>query len=521
MSDSNEKNHGARSDAAPPVIDRAEGNGRTGSLQRWAFRVRHRESRPVAMVRSWLRIIFIMIHEFSETEIPLRASALTYSIVLSMVPLLALSTALLKGMGGGDQLKIAAYMFIDQLEPQYAPGGPFGQTGKAPADPAGAAAGRQQSMQTPADRYTPEGGPPDQSGQVPQSMTRHLRNAVDTIFDYVERTNFAAIGAFGIIGLLLAVILLMSTIEEAMNSIWHSKRGRSMFRKIMDYLALLILLPVSINIAIAGEAVLASPDIMARLQTIIPSAWVVTMLLKLLPFLFVILTLMIMYMFFPAVRVKTHAAFSGALFAGIFWFLIQKGYILLQIGVSKYNAIYGSFATVPLFLIWAQLGWTFILLGAGLAYAVQNRDQYYLPGSLVSPQRTLQLAFDILNTAYANFSRKIPTTIDDLVRANPGAQPGNILEITENLVRGGLLYRTADHGTSYVPGAPAEIVEARQVVQLIFGHEEISTIGGRFADKVIDAAESAIPPDAFPVLPQSFTPDQEQSAVEEHNEKTL
>lgn len=514
MPDSSEKKRGTATDAPSPAANLNDREGWTVSLQRWAFMVRQTESRLAAVVRSWLRVVFIVVHEFSHTEIPLRASALTYSVVLSMVPLLALSTALLKGMGGGDQLKTAAYRFIDQLEPEYPAGVTFGQTAESPAENAAPPGDPASGAPPAAEGIAPETGP------APQSLTRHLRNAVDTIFDYVERTNFAAIGAFGIIGLLWAVVLLMSTIEEAMNAIWHSKRGRSMLRKIMDYLALLILLPVSINIAIAGDAILASPDIMARLRIFIPSAWAVTMLLKLLPFLFVILTLMVMYMFFPAERVKTHAAFTGALFGGIFWFVVQKGYILLQVGVSKYNAIYGSFATVPLFLIWVQLGWTFILLGAGLAYAVQNRNVYYLPGSRVSPQRTLQLAFDILNTVYANFSRKTPTTFDDLIRANSGEKPGSIMDIIKELIRGGLLHRTDDGGSAYVPAAPAEIIEARQVVQLILGHEKIPTPGGRFSDRIIDAAESAIPPDDFPFITPVSTPGQKTAPDKENNEKT-
>lgn len=502
---------GARNDASSP--DACAPRKTAGTIlfmQQWAFRTGQRDSRPVALARCWLRIFFIMLHEFFESEISLRASALTYSIVLSMVPLLALSTALLKGMGGGDQLKTAAYRFIEQIEPGYNPGADSEETGPATA-PGGPA-------KETTDRNTPAAEAP---GGAPPSLAGHLRNAVDTIFDYVEKTNFAAIGAFGIIGLLVAVVLLMSTIEDALNAIWHSRRSRSLLRKVMDYLALLILLPVSINIAIAGEAVLASPEIMARLHILVPSDWAVTMLLKLLPFLFVILTLMVMYMFFPTDRVSTGAAFIGALFGGIFWFLVQKGYILLQIGVSRYNAIYGSFATVPLFLVWVHLGWTFILLGAGLAYAVQNRNRYSLPGSRVSPQRALQIAFDILNTVYVHFAGKTPTSENDLIRANPGYQPGDIREITEQLLSGGLLHRTADPAISYLPAAPAETIEARQVVRLILGHDYTTTIGGHLSGMIIDAAEQAVPPDAFPALTREPAAGPEKSTDRENYEKTL
>ncbi|GAB4341149.1 MAG: YihY/virulence factor BrkB family protein [Desulfobulbaceae bacterium] len=476
-----------------------ERGGEPGRLKKWAFRVDPSEGPATAGLRTLLRVCFIMLHEASETAILLRASALTYSIVLSMVPVLAMSTAVLKGLGSDNQLKVAAYRFIDQLEPDNSAVPDMGSsteaTSLAPDTDASPPPSPPPATASPPTAETVPGGQ--------ATLTSHLRNAVDTIFDYVDRTNFAALGAFGIAGLVLAVILVLSTIENAMNAIWHTRKGRSIFRKVMDYLALLILLPVSINVALAGDAILESPKILAYLHTVIPSEWATRMLLKLLPFLIVILTLMVMYQFFPNVRVKTHAAFAGALFAGFFWFVVQRGYIVLQIGVAKYNAIYGSFATVPLFLIWIHLGWTFILLGATLAYAVQNRHQYHIPGTPVSPQRNLQLAFDILNTVYENFLARHPTSLDDLALANPGDSPGNIREITGQLVEGGLLLRTENDRTRYVPAAPPEKIEAAEVVRLILGNEEIPTTGGRFAGEIIKKAEQAIPADAFPMLTDS------------------
>lgn len=498
-------------------------DGKVGRIKKWAFRINRGENKLLGFLRSCLRIFFIMAREFSETAITIRAAALTYSIVLSMVPILAMSTAILKGLGSDNQIKIAAYALIDQLEPgkqpeQHAPGDQDriylepGTEEEIDATPEPA----QEETSPAADQETQQEAIDE---AVVQSLTSHLRNAVDIIFNYVDRTNFAALGAFGIAGLLLAVVLVLSTIENAMNEIWHTKEGRSLSRKVMDYLALIILLPISINLALAGDAVLESPRIMSHLHTIIPAAWAVTMLLKLLPFLLVTLTLMVMYQFFPNVRVKTHAALAGALFAGFFWFVVQRAYVVLQIGVAKYNAIYGSFATVPLFLIWIHLGWIFILLGASLAYAVQNRNQYHLPGKISSPQRNLQLAFDVLNTIYANFARKKTTTLDDLALANEESELGDIQEITDRLIEGGLLYRTENNGPGFVPTTPAENIAAKQVVQLILGHETILTPGGEFSRQVIMAAEVAIPPEAFPIIaPPADIP--QGSNQEDINEKT-
>jgi membrane protein len=285
-----------------------------------------------------------------------------------------------------------------------------------------------------------------------------------------------------------------------MNSIWHTSRGRSLFRKIMDYLALLVLLPVSINIAIAGDAVLESPRIMGYISTVIPSAWAVQMLFTLLPFAFITVSLMMMYLFFPHVRVKTLPAFCGAVFASIFWFIVQRGYIVLQIGVAKYNAIYGSFATVPLLLIWIQLGWTFILLGAVLAYAIQNHGYYRLPGVNSKPQQALQRAFDVLLVVYSNFTLAQSTSMDQLPESLPGEKEADLDRTVKLLVQGGLLHKNNENGSDKLtPSRPAEILTAKEVVHLVLGSDKVTdTVGGTLADQIIQAAEKAATVQDFP-----------------------
>lgn len=449
-------------------------------LTRWAFAYRPEERQPAAALRSLLRILLIMGHEFVGSNISLRASALTFSVVLSMVPLLAMSTAILKGLGNGNQMRIAAYRLIDQLDPDAA--AKEVQLQKEPEQPAAAAAEKASD-------------PP------PPSLNRHLHNAVDSIFDYVENTNFAALGAFGIVGLLIVVITVLNAVEDAMNAIWHTRRGRSAFRKLMDYLALLVLLPISVNIALAAEAVLKSQKIMKYIAAAIPSAWTVGLLLKLLPFLFITLSLMMMYLFFPSVKVRTSAALCGALFGAVFWFIVQRLYVMLQMGVANYNAIYGSFATVPLFLVWMQLGWMFILLGAVLAYAIQNRNHYRLPGAESTARQRLQQAFDVLLTVYGKFTRAEAVGEEELAAACAVRNEADLNQTVELLISGGLLYETEQNGTAaYIPARPAEQLTAAQVVRLVFGRgSEKESEGGRLAAQVVLAAEEAVPPENFPV----------------------
>ncbi len=469
-------------------------NRNTGFADRlvhWAFDREHGKSSGTDTIRSIVRVLVIMVKEFVNTNITLRASALTFTIILSLVPLLAMSTAILKGLGSGDQLQTVAYRLIDQLDPQYQPAKPGSATRQNSLPPA------DSTDQAGAATTTPE-----------PSLNTHLHNTVDTIFNYVDNTNFAALGAFGIAGLLIAVIMVFSSMENAMNSIWHTRRGRSLFRKIMDYLALLILLPISINIAIAGDAILESPRIMGYISTVIPSDWVVQMLFTLLPFAFITLSLMLMYLFFPHVRVKTFPAFCGAVFASIFWFIVQRAYIVLQIGVAKYNAIYGSFATVPLLLIWMQLGWTFILLGAVLAYAIQNRNHYRLPSTGCTAQLALQRAFDVLLSVYSNFAVARPTTPEQLLQSCPGENRVELDRTVDLLISGGLLHRIHENGSAeLMPSLPAEKVTAGEIVRIVLGQDqEVNTPGGTLADQIIRAAEKAAPAD----FPENFLEREEE-----------
>ena len=443
-------------------------------FHRWVFSSTPPTNRGIHFFRISLRILLIMYEEFFRTHLAIRASALTYAILLSLIPILALSTSILKGLGNDEQLKQAAIRFIDQLE--------------APV----------LSREVPAAMDLPQLQPvapdtPNVSQPASLSATAHLHRAVDIIFQYVDRTNFAALGIFGVLGLIIVVLLVLSSIEEAMNVIWHTQKGRSFLRKIMDYMALLILLPISLNVALAGEAILANQKIMEHLSVLLPSAWMVTFLIKLVPFIFIVISLMTMYLFFPHVKVKTSAALIGAVFASIFWFIFQKLYIALQVGVANYNAIYGSFASVPLFLLWLQIGWTFILLGASLAYAIQHHHHYHPSDGTLSPQRQLQVAFDILRIVYDNFERRLPTTMASLCKQLPQARCADVKTAVALLVKGHLLNSSNKQSEDMlVPVTTADKLPASEVVRLILGGEVYPAPGGHLASRAIDAAADAL-----------------------------
>jgi len=435
------------------------------------------EQKWLTLIRIIIRINLIVFREFQHDFITLRASALTFTVVLSLVPMLALGTAVLKGLGAGDQMREVAYKFIDQLDLSVNPV----KENEEQITPAGGPVPVQKTGRDTAKAPDP----------APNSLIIHLRRAVDQVFDYVDRTNFATLGAFGILGVMIASIFVLGSIEQAMNAIWQAERSRPIGRKVMDYLALMILLPISINTVMAAMATLQSQALLVRLQGILPGTWIASFLLNLVPLILLIATFIILYRFLPNTKVKFFPAFVGGVCGGIGWLLIQVIYIKLQIGVSRYNAIYGSFATLPLFLIWMHVCWVVFLSGAEMAFAVQVWRSYLWKDAMLNPSIRLALAFDIMETTLADFHERRVTDRTSLARRLN--QPDSyIVSVLESLFSRGLLRRVDGEKDRFVPAAPAEEIDSAEIVDLIYGTEVPSSPGGLMAKKGLKAARSAL-----------------------------
>ena len=434
------------------------------------------------ILRAACRIIFIVTREAQEDKVTLRASALTFTVVLSLVPMLALGTAVLKGLGAGDQMRVAAFTFIEQFESASENLDSVPDQDKPPS----AEEPEKGSTQVPesADQVTEQESQSD-------NLTSHLHNAVNQIFDYVDRTNFATLGTFGILGMVLAALGVLGSIEQSMNAIWQTSRGRALGRKIIDYMALMILLPISVNLALATSTTLQSTILYSRIQEILPIA-MFGFFLKLLPVLILILTFVLLYRFIPNTRVEYIPALAGGIFGGISWYLVQILYIKMQIGVAKYNAIYGSFATLPLFFLWIYVAWVVFLLGAEVAFAFQSWKQYQWEKLKLSPVVRLAMAFDIMETALNDFTERKVTNKPLLARHL--SQPDSAIGvIVDELVDGGMLRRVSGKLEGYVPAAPSAQLKPVEIMNIIFGKDIPEVLKGcGLANKAMKAARQSL-----------------------------
>jgi len=453
-------------------------------------------------LRDFLRVLLIFGREFDRDRIPLRASALTFTIMLSLVPTLALGTAVLKGLGAGDQMRHAAHRFVDQMETATTLwGDSSGSTPSAAPDPppdADIPPGLLDSGEFPADPETqPEQEPPappaEEAPRLEQSSAMHLRQAIDQIFDYVDRTDFATLGAFGVIGLVVAVVAVLGSIERSMNAIWHTAGSRPMGRRVMDYLALMILLPLAVNLTLATEATLQSEALQERLQFFLPVGGVAEFFLSLMPLLLLTVTFTILYRFLPNTRVKLTPALVGGLFGAIAWLLVQGLYLKLQIGVARYNAIYGSFATLPLFLIWLQLCWIIFLSGAEMAFAVQAHRRYRWDDQEISPVNKLALAFAIISAIHRDFDGR---QISDPARlAAELHEPEAVInQVANQLAAAGLIRWVTDQedNSGYILGTELEKVQPTEVLDLIMGTDIPPLRGAELVKEALAASRQAL-----------------------------
>ena len=190
------------------------------------------------------------------------------------------------------------------------------------------------------------------------------------LMSYINNVNAAALGSAGGAFLLVTVITTLGTVERAFNTIFRVPQSRSYVRKFTDYISVLLTVPLFLVAGIALTAFLSVRLIPANLASLVT------------PYLFAWAGFLFLYTFFPYTRVQWRAALIGSFVAAVAFQIGQYGYVHFQVGVSRYRAIYGALATLPIFLVWLYTAWIIILFGAELTAAIQRG----VPAFAMTPQ---------------------------------------------------------------------------------------------------------------------------------------
>jgi len=315
----------------------------------WRVRLDKLNKKQGFLVRQ-LRVFSLAINGFNEDKCLLKATALTYYTLFSIVPIIALAFAIAKGFGF------------------------------------------EQSLQ--------------------QDLLLKFQDQKDILtqaFVYADKmlanTKGGLIAGVGIVLLLWSIISLLNSIENSFNEIWEIKRGRTWTRKITDYLSIMLIGPIFIILS-GGLTVWLKTglDTVASNVSLISPA--TALLLKLFAFALIWGMFIFLYMALPNTKVTFKGAAMGSLVAALLFELLQWAYVSSQIGVAQYNKIYGSFAALPLFLVWVQYSWFVVLFGAELTFAHQNVDHYELESDInnISDRYKRVIALMIANLVVKNFN---------------------------------------------------------------------------------------------------------------------
>jgi membrane protein len=288
------------------------------------WRIREKDlPRTSSLLIRPLRVLVLTLRGLVQDRANLRASALTFYSILSIVPVAAMAFGISKGFGFERSLE---RLVLENLEGQE---------------------------------------------EVAQRIVQFAHALL-------ENVKGGLVAGIGIILLFYTIIKILSHIENAFNHIWGIEKPRNWTRRISDYLSLMLICPVLFILSSAGTVMIMSGARLAIQKVSVLGAVgpAIFFALNLLPYGVIWVLFAFLYIFIPNTRVHFISGALAGVIAGTLFQIFQRSYIFLQVGVSKYNAIYGSFAALPLFFIWLQISWLIVLFGAEVAFAHQNVHTY-------------------------------------------------------------------------------------------------------------------------------------------------
>lgn len=370
----------------------------------WRIRLKNLPKVKAALIRN-VRIVLLAVRGFVSDKCQLRASALTFYTLLSVVPMVALAFGISQGFG----------------------------------------------MQQRLEKHILENIP---------AQEEVLLQVVDIAKTTLENTRGGLLAGIGIVILFWLIIKVLMNIESSFNKIWGIKKSRPISRKLTDYLSLILLCPIFI---IASGSITAFVTTQIKLMAenfefLGFFSPVIYFGLQFMPYLLIWILFIFLYSFMPNTKVKLASSVLGGIVAGSIYVITQWAYFTFQVGMAKNNAIYGSFAALPLFLVWVQISWLIVLFGAEISFAHQNVETYELEPDChrMSLSSKRLLALHIMQYIIQLFSRE-----EDSAKRTASAISHNlempirlVRDLVNDLETAGLLTETCndeDEEPSYTP----------------------------------------------------------------------
>jgi len=386
-----------------------------------------------------------------------RASALSFSSLLALIPILAVAisvtSSLLKADGEEQIYTVINECVAALVPPASIPGQAVaGGTNQPPA------AGLNPATNAPATVSA--------AAEANDGMVQAQKEAARNIHDFVQKTQYSTLGLVGMLLLVWVAIAMLANIESTFNDIWGVTRGRAWHWRIVLYWTTLTLGPLVLAAAasLAGGAHLGG----AR-QIISQTPLVGALIFKLLPLALVWLAFALIYLVVPNTRVRWSAAFTGAVVAGTLWYVNNLlGYLYVSRVVSN-SMIYGSLGLVPVFMLGLYCSWAILLFGAQVACAFQNRLAYIQDefAENVNQRGREFVALRLMICLGLRYqAARPPATIAELA-AELGISPRLTQQIVQTLLVPRLITEVAGTEAAYCPARPLDAINAHQVLQAV------------------------------------------------------
>ncbi|HEX5658132.1 MAG TPA: YhjD/YihY/BrkB family envelope integrity protein [Polyangiales bacterium] len=349
-----------------------------------------------------------------------RAAALTYFTVLSLVPLLAFVFAVLKGFGAYDTM-------IDQTIRPYVIG--------------------------------------------LLSGNEALRSAFEQVLSFVDRTGVTSLGFIGLLTLFYAATRLLRNVEGALNELWSVATGRGALDQLRDYAAILVVTPLCLmaaaGLTTAGQAIAM---LRAAGDTLGISSIVAPLVSLLAPLFILFIGLIVLYKLMPCTKVQLGSAAVGAAIGAVAWYGMLIAHVRFQVGVARFNALYSSFAALPIFLAWLQVSWLMVLIGAQVAAIHQNNRSLAQSARHASREpmyREVAALAASLRIARHFASGEPAPSLDAL--CDELDMPANLLEpVLQRLMQSGLLSKLADdESPRFAPARPLRTIRVKDVLDAL------------------------------------------------------
>lgn len=361
----------------------------------------------------------VLIHsfrEFQKDDCFARAAALSYTTLLSLVPILAVSFSIYSSFG----------QFENNLDDVR--------------------------------RYLFE--------YVNPASIEAIEGFYETLLASSEKAT--AVGVVGLVALIVTAWALLNSVENSMNFIWGIRRSRSLFKRFVAYTAIIFWVPILISLSVYLTGLLRSYFFGSELAQQSLSFQISTMTL---PFLFTWGAFFFAFTAIPNCSVPWRASLVGSLVAGLLWEMAKVGFDYYINEVSSFRQLYSALGTIPLFLLWVYYSWLIVLYGAELSFAMAHPELRRQRG-LPSLQQTSLLALQIMKTIAARFVQgESPLHLEELGKALdiPLEQ---LIPLLLRLEQEGLITRTGEESPAYILSRSPEKLTLQSIVETVEGDSD-------------------------------------------------